>query len=333
VRERYAELAVTLPWLEHLADDGALPPDVLWQALAPLLVDASGNSHRAELNVEKLWNPHLVAHGARHGRLGVVELRAIRMPERPAMLIALAALLRAVIARLVVADYRAPLVRWDDDLHDRAALPAALADDLQLVLGDLDDHGLGLPAQLRVELAAWRPPAITCQLAGATLELTRAPEPWPLVGDVASQERASARLVDASSERWQLIVDGAVARIQIAGRWVTLRPRPDGRAVVAVRRRVFVPSPGLHPGLPPLEPLTIGWAHGGRHQQVALYAWRPGGGPYDGLPVDDAEALARRQARVVVTSGDGALPDGDRWPQRAGDTLDTRLVDATPLSG
>src|SRR5262249_8823612 len=149
-------------------------------------------------NVEKLWNPHIAVHGPRHGKLGVVELRAIRMPERPGMLAALAALMRSIVARLAVADYRAPLVDWHDDLHGPFALPAALMRDLRLVLGDLDEHGLGLPVMLRRELEAWRPDAILCHLADATLELRPALEFWPLLGDVASQEREPARWVDAS---------------------------------------------------------------------------------------------------------------------------------------
>nr|MBA3538750.1 transglutaminase family protein [Deltaproteobacteria bacterium] len=126
-REHHDELAVTLAYLERLADQGELPPEQLWLALAPLLVDTAGNSHRAELNVEKLWNPHVVPHGTRHGKMGVVELRAVRMPERPTMLAALAVLFRSIVARLVVSHYREPLVDWHDELHDRFALPAALA--------------------------------------------------------------------------------------------------------------------------------------------------------------------------------------------------------------
>jgi uncharacterized protein (DUF2126 family) len=84
--ERWDELGVALGWLEGLADRGVLPPERLWLGLAPLLVDSAGNSHRAELNIEKLWNPHIAAHGTRHGCMGLAELRAVRMPERPTML-------------------------------------------------------------------------------------------------------------------------------------------------------------------------------------------------------------------------------------------------------
>jgi uncharacterized protein (DUF2126 family) len=324
-RERWDELEVALGWIERLADRGELSPDVMQQALAPLLVDPSGNSHRAELNVEKLWNPWLAWHGTRHGKMGVVELRAIRMPERPGMYAALAVLLRSLVARLVVSDYRAPLVDWHEELHDRFALPAALARDLRLVLGDLDEHGLGVPAQLRVELDAWRPDGIACRLGDATLTLRPALEFWPLFGDTASQERSGARWVDASTQRWELAIDGAGPdQIAIDSRWVKLRSLGDGVRAIGVRRRVYQPSPGLHPALPVLDPLVVEWAWGGRAQRIELWAWQPGGGPYLGLPADDTDALVRRQERVRITARDGDVTASGYWPETRAFTIDLR---------
>lgn len=328
-RERWDELAVTLSWLEHCADRGELTPEVLWQALGSLLVDSSGNAHRAELNVEKLWNPHIAVHGQRHGKMGIVELRAIRMPERPSMLAALAVLLRSIVARLVVSDYREPLVDWHDELHDRFALPAALSRDLRLVLGDLDEHGLGVPALLRPELEAWRPPGIACRLGDATLTVRPALEFWPLVGDVASQERATARVVDASTQRWELAIDGAgpdrvaVAAGDGASRWAPLHRIGDGVRAIGVRRRVYAPRVGFHPGLPATDPLIVEWAWGGKAQRVVLHAWRPGGGPYEGLPADEDEAIARRQERIAVTAIDEVRASG-QWPERRPFTIDLR---------
>lgn len=324
-RERWDELAVTLGWLEHLADRGELPPEQLWHALAPLLVDSAGNSHRAEINVEKLWNPHVPTHGPRHGRMGVVELRAIRMPERPAMLVALAALFRSIIARLVVSHYRAPLVDWHDDLHDRCALPAVLQRDLRMVLGDLDEHAFGIPAQLRRELEAWRAPGITCRLADATLEIRPALEFWPLVGDVASQELAGARWVDASTQRFELSLDGAGPdRVVVGGKWAHLRAVGDGVRAIGVRRRIYQPSPGLHPGLPVNDPLVIEWSWAARSQRIELWAWKPGGGPYASLPRDEQDALERRQERILVTMRDGDVSAPAFWREARPFTIDLR---------
>jgi uncharacterized protein (DUF2126 family) len=326
-RERWDELGVGLDWLERLADRGELGAETLWQALGPLLVDGSGNSHRAELNVEKLWNPHIAVHGPRHGKLGVIELRAVRMPERPGMLAALAALLRSIVARLVVSDYREPLVDWHDDLHDRFALPAALHRDLRLVLGDLDDHGLGLHALLRAELEAWRTPGITCRLGDATLVIRPALEFWPLVGDVASQEHETSRWVDASSERWELSIDGAGPdRVVVAGKWAQLRQLGDSTRAVGVRRRAYQPSPGLHPGLPATDPLVIEWSWAGRAQRIELSAWRPSGGAYAGLPRDDSDALARRRERIAIVTHDRGEATADtHWREARPFTIDLRL--------
>ena len=332
-RERWDELGVALQWVEQLADRGALTPEQLWSTLGSLLVDASGNSHRAEANVEKLWNPHIPRHGARHGRMGIVELRSIRMPERPAMLAALAALFRSVVARLVVSHYREPLIDWHDELHDRFALPAALSRDLRLVLGDLDEHGLGIPAQLRAELSAWRSPGITCRLGDATLSLRPALEFWPLVGDVASQERAGARIVDASTQRWEISLDGpGPDRVCIScggsaalpARWAELHPLGDGVRAVGVRRRIYQPMVGLHPGLPTSDPLIVEWTWAGRAQRIELWSWRPGGGAYTGLPRDDADAIARRQERITVTTRNGDITASARWRERRPFTIDLR---------
>lgn len=324
-RERWDELGVSLDWLESQADRGELAPEQLQQTLAPLLVDSAGNSHRAELNVEKLWNAHIPAHGPRHGRMGVVEFRAIRMPERPGMLVSLAALLRAIVARLVVSDYREDLIDWHDELHDRFALPAALHRDLRLVLGDLDEHGLGLPVELRRELESWRVPGITCRLGDATLTVRPALEFWPLIGDVASQEHASARWVDASTQRWEISLDGpGPDRLVVGGKWVHLRPVGEAVRAIGVRRRVYQPSPGLHPGLPVTDPLVIEWTWQGRSQRVELWAWKPDGGPYPGLPHDDHDALQRRQERIRVSAIDAEAQGRSFWRETRPFTIDLR---------
>jgi uncharacterized protein (DUF2126 family) len=241
------------------------------------------------------------------------------------MLVALAALLRTIVARLVVSDYREDLVDWHDELHDRFALPAALHRDLRFVLGDLDEHGLGLPVELRRELESWRVPGITCRLGDAQLTVRPALEFWPLVGDVASQEHASARWVDASTQRWEISLDGpGPDRMLVGGKWVHLRSIGEGVRAIGVRRRVYQPSPGLHPGLPVVDPLVIEWTWQGRSQRVELWAWKPDGGPYAGLPHDEHDALARRQERIRVSAVDGEPTGRSFWRETRPFTIDLR---------
>lgn len=325
VRERWEELQLAVDRLE--ARGAHVMPLELWESLAPLLVDASGNSHRAELNVEKLWNPWL----AGRGQLGVVELRALRMAPSAAHLAAVAALFRAVVARLHAAPYDEPLADWSGALHDQLALPAFLAEDLGAVLRDLRACGLH-PGPATAALLLEPPePLAEVELGAATLTVTPAPEFWPLLGDVASQERASARLVDASSVRLELSVrvpqGQPPGRVGAAGWWVPLHAVEEGRRHVAgVRARAYLPHPGLHPGLPAHDPLVLTWERGGRRVAVELHGWLPGGGSYDGLPPDEAEARRRRQERVRVHEpGPLSLREP---PAPAGFTLDLRRLDA-----
>jgi uncharacterized protein (DUF2126 family) len=299
VRERFDELGVAL---ERLAQRGAVEPDELWTSLAPLLVDASGNTHRAEVNVEKLWNPHLPG----RGKMGVVELRSLRMPPRPERLLALGALFRALAARLARAPFEEPLLDWGPELHDRASLPLWLGRDLDEVMRDLEAHGLRPGKRLEAWLAPEAPEVARVELAGATLTVSRAPEFWPLLGDVASQEGATARLVDASSERLELRVaspGAAPGRIAAQGVEVPLEAAGGLLHVGAVRYRAFAPRPGLHPGLGPHDPLVLEWERRGEALRVELHGWLPGGGAYDALPADAAEAERRRRERVVVRPG------------------------------
>jgi uncharacterized protein (DUF2126 family) len=328
VRERFEELQVAVDRLE--ARGAHVTPQELWEALAPLLVDASGNSHRAELNVEKLWNPFVPG----RGKLGVVELRSLRMAPTPAHLTAVAALFRALAGRLLAAPYDEPLADWGGALHDQLALPAFLEADLRGVLDDLSARGLGLGPRLTALLLERPEPLAEVKLDRATLTLTPAAEFWPLMGDVASQEQASARLVDASCERVEVAVTlprgASPGRIGVAGWELPLRPVDGGRHVAGVRFRAWVPRPGLHPGLPAHDPLVVGWERDGERIAVELHGWIPGGGVYQGVPADADEARRRRRQRIrIVPCGPLSLR---RPPALPGVTLDLRRLEALGAS-
>jgi uncharacterized protein (DUF2126 family) len=321
VRERFDELGVAL---DRLAQRDAPGAEELWTSLAPLLVDASGNSHRAEVNVEKLWNPHLPG----RGKMGVVELRALRMPPTPERLLALGALFRAVAARLARAPFEEPLLDWGPELHDRASLPHWLGQDLAGVMADLAEHGLAPGKKLQSWLSPEAPELARVEHAGGTLSIRRATNFWPLMGDVASQEGSTARIVDASSERLELLVTSpgtGPGRLSAQGVEVTLEAAGGPLHVGAVRYRAFAPSPGLHPGLGPHDPLVLEWERRGEGVRIELHGWKPGGGGYDVLPADAAEAALRREERVVVR------PGRFRTPLRAPSarlTLDLRRLKA-----
>ena len=190
-RERFDELPVALDWLARRGAE--VTPDELWSTLAPLLVDLAGNSHRAELNVEKLFNPYLPG----RGRMGVVELRALRMPPTPDRLVALAALFRAIAARLAVSPYEEPLLDWGPRLHGEWALPFFQREDLETVLLDPRPMAWGSAHSFAPRSSGSRAVG-RISLGNSTLELTPALSFWPLFGDVASQESAGSRFVDSA---------------------------------------------------------------------------------------------------------------------------------------
>ena len=297
--------------LELLARQPEPGPALLWRSLAPFLCDAVGNSHRAEINIEKLWNPFL----AGRGKLGLVEFRALRMQHTPERATALACLLRALVAMLTRTPCTEPLVDWGRELHDRFALPFYLEQDLEGVLADLAGADLALDEPISTVLARdefrfWGQVA----LPGCRLEVRRGLEFWPLLGDAASPEQGgSSRLVDASTARVELRLrpaEGATRdwrdwHIDVGGRVLPLRREQDGRgdaAVYGLRYRTFVPTWGLHPTLGSQTPLCLRLSHPAQDHDrlLTLHEWHPRGEAYPGLPIDKNEAARRRVQRLSL---------------------------------
>jgi uncharacterized protein (DUF2126 family) len=323
--DAFDELALELALLER---EDELPPDLLWRSLAPFLCDAAGNSHRAEMNIEKLWNPFL----AGRGKLGLVEFRALRMQQTPERATALACLLRSIVAMLARTDYALPLIDWGRELHTRFALPFYLEQDLDAVLNALAAAGLGLDDAIRSVLRResfrrWG----QIELPGCTLEFRRAIEFWPLLGDAASPEQGGgSRLVDASTTRLELRLrpapDGGPDRdgwrVFAAGVALPMRHEEDGQGALQVfglRYRSFIPTWGLHPALGAQAPVRLLLRHPGRPADylVTLHEWQPEGREYPGLPEDLDAASQRRADRIrweVVSRGDFVArrppPDG-----------------------
>ncbi|GAB4559326.1 MAG: hypothetical protein Tsb0020_05050 [Haliangiales bacterium] len=341
--ESFDELALALALIQRHPDaDGAL----LWSSLAPFLTDRFGNSHRAEINVEKLWNPYLPGRGC----LGLIELRAFAMAATPARSAALVALFRAVVAMLATrgAERAVYTLRpWGAALHDRFALPFFLRADLEDVLSDLDDAKVGLGDVLTAELLDDSGRELAdIELPGATLRVRRGFAFWPLIGDPSQQEQTS-RIVDPSGGRiefcvrarpdvgadgtagpaidgWQLVIGDCATSLAAA------EDRRGPARVLGIRWRRFAPNPGLHPSLAVRDPLVLTLWHPeiGYAVSLSLHGWAPDGGAYDGLPSDATEAKARRRARVVVAHIDPpaavrAMPAAACTPY----CVDTRWLD------
>lgn len=310
-RDAFGELGLALALLER----GPAPDaEGLWAGLSHLLTDAAGNSHRAELNIEKLWNPHV----PERGKLGLAEFRALRMQHSPERAAALAALLRAILAMLSLEDHAGPLCDHGDALHDRFALPYYLGLDLEQILADLNAAGVGLAPPLAEVLRQQDLRRLAqVQHAGCDLLVRRAVEFWPLVGDVSGQDQNTSRLVDASTTRIEICLrpsaqppgqsvgDFADWQIAVGDVQLPLRLEQDEQGpakVMGLRYRTFVPRHGMHPALPAQGPLQLTLWHPVHPEalRLTLHDWRPDGRAYDGLPANLEEATARRLSRAVA---------------------------------
>jgi uncharacterized protein (DUF2126 family) len=319
--EIFAELELALALLQRQRNP---TPEQLWQSLSPFLADSAGNSHRAELNIEKLWNPWLSG----RGQWGLVEFRAFRMPSTPERLAALAALLRAIIALLIQTPDYPPPIHWGQELHDRFALPYYLRADLWEVLDELARAGLGMGQPLIAELLNERYYALGETVCDdCRLSVRRGLEFWPLLGDALAQEHGHSRLVDASTARLEISLSalaGATTtladwRLTVNGYRLPLRREDelDGETwLYGLRYRRFKPWAGLHPTLDAQGPITLLLSHPRRPEalRITLHEWKPQGGGYDGLPADPEDAAARRAERFVVERLDVAATAPPREP-------------------
>jgi uncharacterized protein (DUF2126 family) len=267
--------------------------------LRHFLTDLTGNTHRAEISIDKLYSPDHA-----QGRLGLMEFRAFEMPPHPQMHLVQGLLLRAIIARLAKAPYSGRLIRWGRQLHDRFLLPHYLENDLHSVLADLKEHGLELSFDWFKPFSHFRFPVCgTFDYQGIELEVRYALEPWNVLGEELGTT-GTARFVDNSVERVQLRVSRFIPEryaILCNDRVVPLQATTvAGEYVAGVRFQAWSPPSSQHPTMPAQSPLVFSLWDRWNEQSVAgctYHVAHPGGRNYDVPPVNGREAESRVRQR------------------------------------
>ncbi|WP_370978751.1 DUF2126 domain-containing protein [Agaribacterium sp. ZY112] len=284
---------------QQLPDGESQQPWLIDRILRNLLIDITGNTHRAEFCIDKLYAP-----GTTSGRQGLLEFRGFEMPPHPQMSLVQALLIRALVSLFWQKPYKHNLVRWGTALHDKFMLPHFIWRDVLDVVEQLQQHGIQFDPEWLRPFEEFRFPHYgRVKLDDIDIELRWAIEPWHVLGEEVGSF-GTARYVDSSVERLQVRLTGLTPERYVLacnGRRVPLHATGRGDEFIAgIRYRAWAPPSALHPTIGTHVPLVFdlidtwnGRSVGGCTYHVS----HPGGLSYETYPINAFEAESRRVNR------------------------------------
>ncbi|MGB7326361.1 MAG: transglutaminase family protein, partial [Rubripirellula sp.] len=306
-RDAVYEMGIAMSQLDKIGDNQ--PPWLVDRLFRDLLTDLTGNTHRAEICVDKLYSPD-----SSTGRLGLVEFRGFEMPPNSRMNLAQQLLIRAAVAVFWKKPYREPLANWGTSLYDRYMLPHFIWQDLCNLIGDLNREGVELESSWFAPHHEFRFQKLgEVSMKDVKLQLRNAIEPWYVMGEEPSAG-GTARYVDSSLERLEVLIDGFdPTKMAVLCNGVSIPMHPTGtqsQAVAGVKYRAWQPPRCLHPTIGIHTPLQFDVVERSSGMSIGgcrYHAVHPGGLSHAAFPINANEAESRRASRFQAGTMTGGV--------------------------